>query len=93
MNPNILINQTGIIGQSFTALTTNVTGTVFLSGLLVLIVLFIIAMIFRLPLELTGIFLLPIILVFMAFETGWVAIGGITLIYLAVVVARNFFIK
>ena len=92
-NPNIFLNQTGIIGQAFNGLTNNVTGSVFLTGLLILIVLMVIAFMFRLPLELTVIFLIPIILVFMAFNTGWVAVGGLIFIYIAVILARNFFIR
>lgn len=91
--PNIFINETEIVGEIFLNISNNITGSIFLTGVMFLILMFVIASILRLPLELTGIFLLPIILIFMAFNTGWVAIGGIFLIYLAVVVARNFFIR
>lgn len=93
-NPNIFYNDTGIVGNLIVHGTDKLTGDLFLTLLMVLFVVLLIAFIFRLPLELMLIFVTPLILVYMAFAGGsWVAIGGVLLIILAIITAKNWFIK
>lgn len=92
MNTSIFINHTGTIGIIYDAVNNNITGSEFIT-LLGLVMLFIIFFtMFRIPLELTAIFVLPMLLIFMAYSGNFFAIGGVFLIYLGMLVARNYFI-
>lgn len=89
----LFINQTGTIGIILDGITRNVTGSIFLSLLGLLIIIMLLFMLFRLPIEATTILALPMILVFMSYYSDFMAIGGAVLIYLGLIVAKNFFIK
>ena len=93
MNVTAFINDTGTIGIIYNAATTNITGSEFLTllGLIVLIIIFF--TMFRIPMEMTAIFVLPLMLIFMAYSNNFFAIGGVFLIYLGFLVARNYFIN
>ena len=85
----LFINQTGTIGVIMGAVTNNITGSYFITllGLMVIILLFF--MVFRLPVEATVIFILPLCLVFMAFYGEFLVIGGLLLMYLGFLIAKN----
>lgn len=76
-------------------MTTNVTGSMFLSTLLIsLFLLVIAAAFFRIPIEFTIIILLPIHLAFLAcIGADWLGITGTFLIYLGVLLGKNFFFR
>lgn len=87
-------NETGLLGQVIDGMTVNVTGSIFLTllGLVILLVLF--AVIFRIPIEFTAIFLMPLFFVLMAYRSAdFYPIGGVFLIYLGILFAKNFIFK
>jgi len=89
----LFINETGTIGIIYNAVTTNITGSDFITllGLTIMILLFF--MTFRIPIEVSAVLILPMLLIFMAFNNNIVAVGSIVLIYLGFLLAKNFFIS
>lgn len=87
------INETGTIGVILTKFTTDVTGSLFMTMLVIVILLIALALMFRLPLAYTVPVILPLLIVFMAFTGSFLAIGGVMLIYVAVIFAKMFFIN
>jgi hypothetical protein len=88
----VFFNETGQIGMIIVTATTNITGSLFLTLLMMIIILLSISMLFRIPIEFTSIFILPLLLIFMAYSSEFLAIGGIFLIYMGIIFAKNFFI-
>lgn len=92
-NETLFINQTGTIGVIFEAITNNVTGSVYLTllGLMIIIILFF--MLFRVPIEFTAILILPMCIIFMSFYGEFLVVGLTLLMYIGFLVAKNFFIR
>jgi hypothetical protein len=88
-----LLNETGIIGKGIELATTNITGSLFLTLLCIVILIFALFFMVRLPLELTAILILPLLILLMSFSVGFITIGGIFLIYVSLLIAGNFFLK
>jgi len=89
----VFINDTTTTGIILNYLTYNVTGDLFTTLLLILIGIIAFALTFRIPLEFTAPIILPMLIVFMAFTGQFLAIGGIMLIFIAVLFAKMFFIN
>lgn len=89
----VFINSSGTLGTVFQYATTEVTGSLFLTLLGVVMILFLICFLFRIPIEFSAILVLPLLLGSMAYMQEFVAIGGVFLIYLGVILAKNFFFK
>lgn len=79
------------IAASVYAGLNEITGSVFMTLLLIVILLMIIAMIFRIPLEFTAILIMPMLLTFLAFESDFMSVTGVILIYLGIIVGKNLF--
>lgn len=67
----------------------NYTGSLFLTLLAIFIILLLIALILRIPMEFTGVILLPLTIVLWANDSAFLAIAGIWLIYLGMLIAKN----
>lgn len=63
-----LFNSTLDIGSILNATTTNVTGSLTLTLLMVVVLLFLIAMLFREPVILFGLIILPLLIIFAIYE-------------------------
>lgn len=87
-----LFNDTGTAITVINGLTQT-TGNLFLSLLLIILLLLLVCTVFRIPFEWTIIIMLPFLLTLWAYDAGFLAIGGITLIYLGVLFARNYLLK
>lgn len=87
----LFINQSGTIGQIVTLMTNQGTGSLFLTFLLIVLSIMLLAMVFRIPLEFTAIIILPITLTLMSFIGNFWTFGGVLLIYLAILGAKYFF--
>lgn len=87
------INQTGLIGVWLGNSTTYTTGSIFLSLFILLVVLLAIAFLFRIRLEYTAILILPLLISYMAYYAEFIAVGTIILIYLAIIITKNFIIR
>ena len=92
--PDIFINTSGVLGNITGEVTQNLTGNLYLTLVLIFIFLVIVALIFRLPFDLISIFLIPFVLVLWAYQGGsFLIIGSLFFVYLAFLVAKNWFIK
>jgi len=91
----MFINETGFIGQIVADTTANVTGSLFLTLLSIVVILILIAVMLRIPIEFTAIFIMPLLIVLMSSPYGgsFTAIGGVFLIYIGLLMAKNFFFK
>lgn len=89
----LFLNETGFIAATLTNVSNNITGSLFLTLLLIMILFLLIAMIFRLPIEFAIVILAPLFLVFMAATSSFLAVGGVMLIYLGIIFAKNFILK
>jgi hypothetical protein len=87
------INQTGTVGMIYTSFTQNVTGSEFLTllGMLIMILLFFIM--FKIPIEASIILVLPLFLIAVAYSPDIFTVVGVILIYLGVLLAKNFPLK
>jgi hypothetical protein len=81
------------MGIIIDAWTYNVTGDLFLTLLSLTIGLLALCLMFKIPIEFTAIILLPLFIVCMAYSSQFLAIGGLTLIYIGVLVAKWFIFK
>lgn len=86
----LFINQTGTIGTIFNSSVNNLTGSPFMTLILLFVLIIAFFMIFRLPFELTAIFILPLGLIYMSFFSEFVAVGLVLLLYVGLILAKNF---
>ena len=89
----MFINITGSIGQIIEHGTQNVTGSLFITLFLVLIVLIVIAMMFTIPLEFISILILPFCISTAAYYGNFVAPVAIIIIYVATIITKNWIFK
>lgn len=90
----VFINQTGLIGEMFASFTTYVSGSAFLTLLAIMILLIGLFIMFRVPIESTLILLLPVIIVFMAWSSGgFLAVGGVIIIMIGILLAKNWIVR
>ena len=88
----VFIDESGTIGILIKA-GADLTGSLFLTVLLIFLVLVALALMFKLPLEILIPIVLPLFIVSMAYSTAFLAIGGLLLIYLAVVFSKRFWLN
>jgi len=88
----LMINEAGVFGQVYAGMN-NITGSVFLTLLLIVMLIMAIAFLFRIPVEFTAIFILPMLLTFLAFESEFLSVTGVILIYLGILLAKNLLIS
>lgn len=84
------IDCTGIIGILIGQATEVTTGSLFITFLIIMMAIMSVAFMFRIPLEYTSLLILPLILGYAAYYTGWVAALAAILIYLAILITKNF---
>ena len=89
----LFLNETGFIATLLTNITNNITGSLFLTLLLIMLFFIVVALIFRIPIEYTAVILTPLFLVFIAATSDFLAVGGLVLIYLGILFAKNFILK
>ena len=90
LSPTFL-NDTGTVSVIIKGLFDNVGGSWFLTIMLIMLFLILIGFILRLPLELTAIFMLPLFIACYVYVPDFTAITGVLLIYLGILLAKNYF--
>lgn len=78
----VFINETGTLGAIILNLSSDVTGSLFLALLLIAILYFGVILAMRIPLELGLVFIMPLLIVLMAFRTEFMVLGGVVIIIL-----------
>jgi len=89
----MFINVTESIGVILQAGTQNITGSIFATLLLILMFLFVIAIMFSIPLEYISILILPYCLACASYYGNFVAPVGIILIYVSTIITKNWIFK
>jgi Sec-independent protein secretion pathway component TatC len=84
-----LFNDTLDIGMILNATTQNVTGSLTMTLLLVILLLVMIGLLFRSPMILLGLLMLPLIIIFAIYE-GWGGLFYTILTVLAIILAWQF---
>ena len=87
------INYDDSIGMLFQMVTDNLTGSEFLTILLIVLFLMGLTMAFRMPLEFSIVAVLPILLVSVFYVSNIFIVFGIGLIYLAIILGKKFFLN
>lgn len=67
------------------------TGSLFLTILMLVILIVVVFLVLGLSIEWSAIFVMPFLLVLMAVDAGFYPVGGVILIYLGFIMAKNFF--
>lgn len=88
-----LFNTTTTTWDVVQSLTVNVTGSLFLTLFMILILVMLIAMVLRIPVEFTMILVLPFLLTVWAYSGDFLAFAGTVLIYLGILLGKNFFFR
>lgn len=84
------INDSNTVGQAVGLITTNVTGSIYLTLFLLLIIFIAILAAFRVSIEWIAVIILPFVLAGWAYTADFQTFGGLTLILLAVVFIKKF---
>lgn len=83
------INDSGTTSVIIKGLFDNVGGSWFATIMLIILFVILLAVIFRVPFELTAIVIMPLLLVCMVYVPDFLAVAGVFLIYLGVLVGKN----
>ncbi len=86
------INQTGIIGTLINSATTNLTGSLYLTFLILFVGLLLMLLAFRIPFEIGLIMVLPVLIMFSAFIAGFQLTLVLALLFVGIVLAKWFII-
>lgn len=87
----VFVNETQAIGLWFGVMNNDMTGSAFLSAMLILVVLMFVGFAFRLPLEYQSAYILPLMLVYMAYSDEFLVVGGVILLFMSVVFSKYIF--
>lgn len=88
----VFMNDSGTIGVLIKA-GTDLTGSLFLTVLLIFLLFVAVALMFKLPIEILIPLVLPLFIVSMAYSTEFLAIGGLLLIYLSIIFSKRFWLN
>ncbi len=90
----VCIDPTGTIYIVLAGMTNNITGSMFLTTLVISLLMITLALGLRIPIEVSMIMLLPWHLVLLAcLGSNWLAITGTILIYLGIILGKNILFK
>ena len=88
-----LFNSSLEAGQWISASTTNLTGDSFLTLLVMLIFLVLLAMIFRMPIFIVGLILFPILLIMATMSAGFSMVVGLVILIIGLAIFSMYPVK
>ena len=83
-------NETMLPYAVVNGMTNDITGQIGLTFFIILMLFLVVALALRIPLEFATIIVVPLALVFMAFSGEFILFGTVILVYIGMVMARNF---
>lgn len=89
----LFINTTETIGQIISNGTVNLTGTISATLFFILIILVVLCMMFGIPLEFLSIIILPFVIAVGAFYNTFMIPLIVILLYVAMIVAKNWLFR
>lgn len=87
----VFFNESMIVKTSLDAISTNITGDIFLTLLFILIFIICFALAFRIPIEFTALIIFPLLIGFTAYYGMFMPVLGVAMLYLTVLIAKNLF--
>lgn len=87
------LNSSAAIGMFLTNATTTMTGDMFLTLLLLIIIIVGVAAMFGIPMEFTAIFVIPLLIAYLVQYGGFVPIISLIVIYLGIILTKNWLFK
>ena len=86
----MIINTTDTLGYSIWGLNS-ITGSWYITLLIIFVLIIAFALVLRIPLEFTAILVLPLTITFAVASGNFVSVLIVILMYLGVILGRNFF--
>jgi len=83
----------GLGAESIILQMNSWTGSEFISLLMIVICIIVLGLAFPLPLEWTAIFIMPLLLLMMASSASFYPAGAVFLLYLALIMGKNFIFR
>lgn len=83
-----IYNETGLMGLVIQGITQDITGSLFFTLLMIVTFAVVVMLMFRIPVEFQALIIAPLLFTLMAYTGEFLAIGGVMLIFMAVVFAR-----
>lgn len=88
-----MISCDGIIGVVFCEFNTYIAGDLLITLTMLTGLLFLIGLIFRMPLEWLSILLVPIIIYFMSLTPRFYPVGALILLFVSFIIIKNFWFR
>lgn len=88
----LFVNNTNTIGVIYTAFNNNVTGSEFITLFLALFMVILFFMLFRVPFEVTAVFIIPMVIIYSAYTASFQPIIVVLMVYLGFLTAKYFFV-
>ena len=87
------MNWTDTIGQIISQGTITTTGSVVMTLFIIMLLLIVAAVMFSIPIEWTAIIILPLMISLMQYSKEFMGIGTVLILYLALLLAKNFLFR
>jgi hypothetical protein len=88
-----IFNETGLMGIMIGKASTDIFGSLVITFLSVILILFLLMLVFKIPMEYSLIFILPLLIVLMAYDSTFRIIGGIIIFILAMFLTIIWFLN
>ena len=89
----IFINATDALGKVINAASTDMTGSIFITLLIIVIIICAFAIAFGISLEYTVILVIPLLIAAASQYSDFVAVLGVGLIYISAILAKAFLFR
>jgi len=89
----VLLNTTNLIGELIVQASYNITGSIFITLLLIFFLAVLILLIFRADINIIAIVCFPLLIVFSAYDNAFFMVSGIILLIMAVIFSLNFILN
>lgn len=90
----VFYSNSSFLGGLLEQFTINITGSLALTLIATFILLLGLFIMFRVPINIVLVLLLPVVLSFMAYEAGgFLAVGGVVLMFVGVLLAKSWLIR
>ena len=89
----VFLNTTGTLGTIITQATSGITGDIYLTLLGIFLVLLAISIMFGIPLEITGIFIFPYVILCATYYSNWIPLLVVFILYFAYLFTKRFIFR
>ena len=90
---NSFINSTGSTATIVKGLFDNVGGSWFTTIMLIMMFIILIAIVLRIPIELTALFIIPMFIACYVYVPDFKAITGVLLLYIGLIIGKYWFLN